>query len=265
MPGGDQATIFISGAGRGIGRACAMRFAAAGYFVGLYDIAEATLAETTAELRARYGEGSCCAQRVDVRDAASVRAAVDHFAEQGGGRLDILVNNAAIMEVGAFERVDLEAHQRTIAVNLGGVIALSHACFSLLRETPRARVINLSSVAALRGIPEMASYSATKHGVRALTEALELEWASHDIRVCDVMPSFVDTDLLRDTQTLTAEQFAGVGLGPEDVAARVWQAAHSRRWRTHWPIGWQSALAYRFGALLPEVVQRALLRFLTKL
>jgi NAD(P)-dependent dehydrogenase (short-subunit alcohol dehydrogenase family) len=257
----DLPSIFITGAARGIGRACAERFAAAGYFVGLYDLDAAALAETAIEL----GLGDrCCHAALDVREHASILSAVEQFADHTGGHMHVLLNNAGVMSVGRFEELSAIDHRRTIAVNLQGVIEVAHASFELLRRTPGARVINLSSAAAIYGMPEMASYSATKHAVRGLTEALELEWARYGIRVCDVMPAFVDTALLANTQRLATERVLGVRLEPADVAQVVWRAATSKRRRTHWPVGLQTALAERAGKLVPNVVMRRVVQWMSR-
>jgi NAD(P)-dependent dehydrogenase (short-subunit alcohol dehydrogenase family) len=258
----DRPSIFITGAARGIGRACAERFAAADYFVGLYDVDAAALAETVAEVG--LGE-RCCHGLLDVREQASILAAVEQFAAHTGGHMHVLLNNAGVMSVGHFEQLDAADHRRTIAVNLQGVVEVTHASFELLRRTSGARVINLSSASAIYGMPEMATYSATKHAVRGLTEALELEWARYGIRVCDVMPSFVDTALLANTQRLAAEQVLGVRLGPHDVAEVVWCAATSTRRRTHWPVGLQTALADRARNLVPNVVTRRVVRWMSRM
>jgi NAD(P)-dependent dehydrogenase (short-subunit alcohol dehydrogenase family) len=257
----DRPSIFITGAARGIGRACAERFAEAGYFVGLYDVDAEALAETVAELA--LGD-RCCSGVLDVRDQQSIQAAIDHFAEHTGGRMHVLLNNAGVMHVGRFEQLGVDEHRRTIAVNLLGVIEVAHASFPLLRRTPGARVISLSSAAAIFGMPEMASYSATKHAVRALTEALEIEWAQWGIKVCDVMPGFVDTELLTNTQRLAAERVLGVRLQPEDVANVVWCAATSKRRRTHWPVGLQTKLAERARKLVPDSVTRRVVQWMTR-
>jgi NAD(P)-dependent dehydrogenase (short-subunit alcohol dehydrogenase family) len=261
----DRQSILISGAARGIGLACAERFVDAGYFVGLYDIDAQALAAAAEQISARAGPDRWCHAALDVRDHESVVAAVAHFAEHTGGHMHVLLNNAGVMSVGRFESVSPAEHQRTLAVNLQGVIELTHASFELLRRTPGARVINMSSVAAIYGVPEMASYSASKHAVSGLTEALELEWATHDIRVCDVLPAFVDTKLLSDTNKLTAEDRLGVRLGPADVAQVVWQAATSKHRRTHWPVGTQATLAYQADKLAPAALVRLVLKWMTKL
>ncbi|KIG16624.1 short-chain dehydrogenase/reductase SDR [Enhygromyxa salina] len=255
----------ISGAARGIGLACAERFADAGYFVGLYDLEPVGLAAAAAQIADRWGADRCCHALLDVRDHDRVVAAVADFAAHTNGRMDVLLNNAGVMHVGRFESVSAAEHQRTVAVNLQGVIELTHASFELLRQTAGARVINMSSVAAIHGVPQMASYSATKHAVSGFTEALELEWASYDIRVCDVMPAFVNTKLLSGTNKLSAEDVLGVRLTPADVAQVVWLAATSTRRRTHWPVGPQATLAYRGDKLAPAALVRAALKWMIKL
>jgi NAD(P)-dependent dehydrogenase (short-subunit alcohol dehydrogenase family) len=258
----DRPSIFITGAARGIGRACAQRFAAGGYFVGLHDVDAAALDETVAELGLG---GGCCHATLDVRDHASIVAAVEQFGAHTGGRMHVLLNNAGVMSVGRFEELDAADHRRTIAVNLQGVVEVAHASFELLRRTKGARVINLSSAAAIYGMPEMASYSASKHGVRGLTEALELEWAQHGIRVCDVMPLFVDTALLTNTRRLAAERVLGVQLSADDVARVVWRAATSERRRTHWPVGVQAVLADHARKLAPDVLTRAVVKWMSRI
>lgn len=253
----ERPSIFITGAAGGIGRACVERFAAAGYFVGLFDIDGPALAQTVSELG--LGAQSCHAL-LDVREHGSIVAALDLFAARTGGRMDVLLNNAGVMSVGWFDELDRAALQRMLAVNVQGVIELAHAAFALLRETPGARLINLSSVAAIYGVPEMAVYSASKHAVRGLTEALELEWAAHGIRVCDVMPAFVDTPLLSNTKRLAAESVLGVRLTAHDVAEVVWRAANARRPRTHWPVGWQAALALWLEGVVPAAVSKVVMR-----
>lgn len=257
----DRPSIFITGAARGIGRACAERFAAAGYFVGLYDVDAPALAETVAALGLA---DRCCHAPLDVREHASILAAVEQFGAHTGGHMHVLLNNAGVMSVGRFEQLGAAEHRRMIAVNLQGVIEVAHASFELLRATLGARVINLSSAAAIYGMPEMACYSASKHAVRGLTEALDLEWARYGIRVCDVMPLFVDTPLLTSTQRLSAERWLGVRLTPDDVAQVVWRAANSQRRRTHWPVGVQTAVAHRARKLAPDGLTRAVVRWLSR-
>jgi NAD(P)-dependent dehydrogenase (short-subunit alcohol dehydrogenase family) len=257
-------SIFITGAARGIGRACAERFAAAGYFVGLYDLEAESLAATVEAIADRQGRDRICHATLDVRDRGSIQAALEHFAEHTGGRMQVLLNNAGVMHVGPFEAIDPEQHRQMIAVNLQGVIEVAHAGFTLLSETPGARLINMSSASAIYGMPEMATYSATKHAVRGLTEALDIEWERFDIRVCDVMPIFVDTELLTRTRKAHAADKLGVRLQPSDVAEVVWAAATSEHRRVHWPVGVQTRLAYHGAKLAPTALERLVVRWMTR-
>lgn len=249
-------TAFITGAGRGIGRACAERFAAAGYFVGLYDIDLAAVEALAGELVARHGSGACCFAELDVRHRSAIARAVEHFSEETGGRMDLLINNAGVMSVGRFEDIEPPDHRRMIAVNFRGVVEVAQASFELLRKTPGSRLINMSSASAVYGVPEMAVYSATKHAVRGFTEALEVEWAGHGITVRDVMPIFVDTALLSDTRKAAAEDRLGVHLRAEDVAEVVFEVAHSRSRRVHWPVGAQAKLVHYVSGLVPAALER---------
>ena len=110
----------------------------------------------------------------------------------------------------------------------------------------------------------MATYSASKFAVRGLTEALDLEWERHDIRVSDVMPIFVDTELLTRTRKSSAADSLGVRLQPKDVADVVWSAATSKRRRVHWTVGLQTKLAYHGASLAPVALERGVVRLLTK-
>jgi NADP-dependent 3-hydroxy acid dehydrogenase YdfG len=257
-------TIFITGAARGIGRACAERFAAGGYFVGLYDLEAEPLAASAAALGDRFGRDRICHATLDVRDSASIRAAVDHFSEHTGHRMHVLLNNAGVMHVGPFETMHASKHRHMLEVNVQGVIEVALTGFELLCETPGARLINMSSASAIYGMPEMATYSATKHAVRGLTEALDIEWERFGIRVCDVMPIFVDTELLTRTRKARASEFLGVHLQASDVAEIVWAAATSQRRRVHWPVGMQTRLAYHGKRLAPAALERWIVRWMTK-
>ncbi|CAN5260897.1 hypothetical protein BH09MYX1_BH09MYX1_17660 [soil metagenome] len=115
----------------------------------------------------------------------------------------------------------------------------------------------MSSASAIYGQPEMAVYSATKFFVRGLTEALDLELRAKGIRVCDVMPGFVDTPMVRnEAQKPRSMSVFGVKTKPEDVAAIVWRAAHSQR--LHWTTKLDDAVAHRLSGFsgLARLVMR---------
>lgn len=224
--------IFITGGGSGIGRATARLFADRGWFVGLADVDEKGMAGTLAILP--QGQGS--AHRMDVTSRADWQSALDDFARLSGGRLDVLFNNAGIAGGGQLEATPPEETDRLIEINLKGVINGAHMGLPLLKATPGSCMLNTGSAAGLYGGPGLAVYSATKFGVRGLTEALELEWEPLGIRVCSIMPSFVDTPLLqipvaganasaRDRVVESGLEFTPV----EQVAEAAWTAVHGNR------------------------------------
>lgn len=231
-------SIFISGAAAGIGRATARRFAAEGWRVGLYDVDAAGVER----LRDELGGAATCGV-LDVSDAEAFAAAVRAFCAPVDGRLDVLFNNAGILSVGAFESIAPARHAAIVDVNLKGVINGSLAGLPYLRHTPGSRLINMCSASAIYGSPDYASYSATKFAVRGLSEALDIEWQRHGIRVMDVLPLFVNTAMVTGIDQPRSIGNLGVHLSAEDIAATVWTAAQWRGYRrVHWYPGWRTKL-----------------------
>ncbi|WP_067537389.1 SDR family oxidoreductase [Nocardia crassostreae] len=234
----SEHAVFVTGAGAGIGRAIAQRFAAAGWTVGLYDI-DAAAAETVA---AEIG-GPTVTGSFDVTDPTGWQDALAGFTA-ATGRLDVLVNNAGILVSGAFGEIPLAAQHRVLDVNLKGVLNGCHCALPYLRATPGSRVVNLASASALYGQPGLAAYAASKAAVRSLTEALDLEWRHLGIGVSDVLPLFVATDMM-DAVNRGADsaKSLGVHLTAADVAEQVWHAAtRTRALDPHQLVGWQTKL-----------------------
>ncbi|MBP7654915.1 SDR family oxidoreductase [Pseudomonas aeruginosa] len=247
-------SIFITGAAAGIGREVALRFAAAGWFVGLYDVDETAVRALAGALGARSH-----AARLDVSRIEDWHAALEAFAPAAQGRLDLLFNNAGIAIAEAFEDSAVERHCRVIDVNLRGVLNGCHAALPLLRATPGARIVNMCSASALYGQPLLATYSATKAAVRSLTEALDIEWQRHGVRVVDVLPLFVNTAMVADeVSKMKTVQTLGVRLRAEDVARVVWRLAQGRPQRlpVHNAVGWQTWLFYVLGKRVPDALNR---------
>lgn len=254
-----RGSVFISGSARGIGRATAERFRAAGYLVGVYDVD--TEAAAWAAGRDGYVVGS-----LDVRDFAAWEAALADFAGHAGGAIDIVVNNAGVLYAGPFVDADADADRRLVEINVIGVMNGARAAHPHLLRSGRGQLVNIASAAAIYGTPEMATYSATKFAVRGLTEALEQEWEADGIRVISIWPLFAATALLDGVSTAGTERM-GVRLTPEDVAATVFSATRPRRLRlpqVHFPVGLQArslALGARFS---PAWVTRASNAWLTR-
>ncbi len=251
--------IFITGAASGIGRATAELFAARGWFVGLYDVN----LEGVEALQATLGADKAVAGRLDVSDSDAWHLALKEFTQACHGRLDVLVNNAGILATGNFQDIPLATHHKIVDINLNGVLNGCHEAFPFLKATPGARIINIASASAIYGTPVFASYSSTKFAVRGLTEALNLEWQDHDIRVSDIMPIFVKTHMTADMHTKSSDKM-GINLSPEDIAATVWKAANRKGFsKVHWPVGAQTHQLMFAMRLLPTGVARAILRKLS--
>lgn len=256
-------SVFITGAAAGIGRATAQLFARNGYRVGAYDIDRAGLESLGEEISAAGGD--VVTGRLDVTDAEQWSAQLTAFAGPAG-RLDVLVNNAGVLANGAFADVPLSTHRRMIDINVYGALAGLHEAFPYLRDTPGAQVVNMCSASALYGQPELATYSATKFALRALTEALDLEWRPHGIRVVAMWPLFVQTAMTDGVETGSTKSL-GVNLQPADVAKAVFSVTHGRRpWPTkvHYPVGGQTKVIALLSQISPNWTQRLMTKTLTR-
>ena len=224
----SQQSIFITGGGSGIGRATALLFARKGWRIGLADVNVAGLAETAALLP----EGAST-YVMDVRDREAWVASLDAFTKETGGRLDVLFNNAGIGSGGPLATTDFAEIDRVVGVNLVGVLNGAKIGHGYLKRTPGSCLLNTASASAIYGSSGLAPYSATKFGVRAITEALDGEWAADGIKVRDLVPSFIDTPLLNagtaGTNRSIRETVTGAGLeltGVDTVAEAAWAAVH---------------------------------------
>lgn len=248
-------SIFITGAAAGIGRETARLFASKGWFIGAADRDEQALAALKSEL----GEGACSIHVMDVTDQASVARALADFVRHTGGKIHALHNNAGILRVGAFEEIEMSVHRAIVDINVVGLMNVLHAAFPYLKETPGAVVVNMSSASAAYGTPDFASYSASKHAVRAMTEALDIEWEEHDIRVCDLMPPFVNTGMVQDNAGASKLfDSLGINLKPEQIAREAWAQVQSPR--LHRPISAQFKALWPITRSAPTKVTRTILK-----
>ncbi|MBX3261824.1 MAG: SDR family oxidoreductase [Labilithrix sp.] len=247
--------IFVTGAASGIGRATALLFSRRGFKVGCYDVDVEGARRVAEEIDAGAGKGTSRHGRIDVTNEESWTSALEDF-EAHAHRLDVLFNCAGVLRTGRFEDVSPTECRRQLDVNVMGVVLGVQKSLPLLERTAAEHgesvIVNMSSASATYGQPELAVYSATKFAVRALTEALDVELAGRKIRVCDVMPSYVDTPMVA-SQTHTPKSLArlGVNLTAEGVAETVWKAAHGRG--LHYIPQVNVALMDRLGGLLPEL------------
>ncbi len=234
-------SIFVTGAASGMGRATAKLFASKGWFAGAVDVDTQGLQSLEKEI----GAESCFVRRLDVTDKPDYDRAIAEFGAATGGKLDLLYNNAGIGHGGWFEDVPYEATIRLVQVNFIGVLNGIYAALPLLRATPNSLCFTTSSSSATYGMPRLAVYSATKHAVKGLTEALSLEFARHGVRAADVLPGMIDTPILNSSPDHSGLRPAGFRaqdfapktgpfrlIPPEAVAECVWQAYASDR--LHW-------------------------------
>ncbi|CAJ1509776.1 SDR family oxidoreductase [[Mycobacterium] burgundiense] len=235
-------SVFITGAAAGIGRATALKFAAKGYTVGGYDIDEDGLASLRDEITTLGAKA--ITGHLDVTDNDEMTTRLTEFVAAADDRLDVLINNAGILVAGRFEQTDVALQHKMIDINCKGVINGLYAAHPHLRRTPGSVVVNLASASAIYGQAELAVYSATKFFVRAMTEALDLEWGPQGIRVISMWPLYVQTAMTHDISTGTTASL-GINLTATEVAEAIIAAVEPSAIRralhqVHFPVGAQS-------------------------
>jgi len=189
----------VTGAGRGIGRAIALRLAEAGAAVAVADLEFASAAQTARILGRRNARALALA--VDVSDERSIAAMVK-AAGESLGRIDILVNNAGVMWRTRFSHIPIGEWEKTLRVNLTGPFLCIKAVLPWMRKTRWGRIINISSSAG-RSVSTLggAHYTASKAGLLGLTRAVAKEVARLGITVNAVCPGLMDTPMARATTT----------------------------------------------------------------
>jgi len=227
----DPPVVVVTGAGAGIGRACALRFAAGGWRVVVVDVDAARAAATCKAISSAGGDA------VDVHGDISVaatsksaaQAALDHW-----GRVDALVANAGIQTQGRLLDMPESEWQRVMAVNVDGVAHACRAVLPLMIERRSGSIVVIPSVNALQGTPGMAAYDTSKAAVIGLARQLAVEHGADGIRVNVVCPGNTITDHHIDRLAAKGigvaqlrEMTRGYGLlgraaEPEEIAASVY-------------------------------------------
>lgn len=201
----------ITGGARGIGRACALRFAREGARVALLDILEDQASSTAQEVEALGPEA--LAIRCDVRDAGQLATAVERILE-AWGRIDVWVNNAGTYTGGPLLEIPQEDWDGTLDTNFTGVFLGCRAVAPVMRRQRSGRIINVSSMAGKTSWPATAEYSASKSAVIGLTRSVALDMAPFGVTVNAVCPGNTMTGMVR--------QVAGT-VGPrQGISAEEW-------------------------------------------
>src|SRR5580658_8500168 len=194
----------VTGAARGIGRAIAVGLTTQGATVVIGDVGD--LAETS-ELVAKAGHPAL-AVRLDISDPAVVDGARERVADELG-RVDILVNNAAIFESATWDDLDFEIWQRVMAVNLNGPMLMCKAFLPLMRGRGWGRVINVASATVAIASPVSIAYRTSKMGVIGFTRALSATLGDEGITINAVLPSLTRTPMTQDLPAAIVD--AGLG------------------------------------------------------
>jgi len=183
----------VTGASRGIGAAIAEALATEGMRLSLWARDATALAATVAACGAERAQA--CA--VDVTDPAQVDAAIAS-ARARFGAVQVLVNNAGQAASAKFTDTDPELWRRIIGVNLTGTYLCTRAAVPDMLQQGFGRIVNIASIAGLRGGAYLSAYVSSKHAVVGFTRALALEYAARNITVNAVCPGYVDTDIVKD-------------------------------------------------------------------
>ena len=213
---GSARVAVVTGAAQGIGRRTAEVLAAEGYDLALIDLREAEAPSGALTLT-----GDVSSEGAVAGFAASV---LGRF-----GRADVLVNNAGISLIEAAEETTLEQWRRVMEVNLTGPFLLSRAFGTAMLAAGSGSIVNVASIAGIRGVADRAAYNASKHGLVGLTRTLAAEWGGRGVRVNAVCPGWVKTEMddsAQDAGLYVDDDIVGqVPMGrfasPDDVASAI--------------------------------------------
>jgi NAD(P)-dependent dehydrogenase (short-subunit alcohol dehydrogenase family) len=206
----------VTGAAQGIGRSTAEVLVEAGYEVVAFDRLPAD------DLPGVFGQVGDVTSEADV--AACAAAVTQRY-----GRIDVVVNNAGIANIGPAEDMDVATWRRVLDVNLTGPFLVSQAFGRMMLAQRSGSIVNIASVAGLRGVADRSAYNASKHGLVGLTRTLAAEWGGRGVRVNAVCPGWVKTPMDIESQgegayvddDITGHVPLGRFASPQDIAQAV--------------------------------------------
>ncbi len=191
----NEKVALVTGAGGGIGRGIALRFASEGAKVGVLDITAGGVEETVQLITSQGGtaEALVC----DLRDPAQVTDSVARMLA-AFGRIDVVMNNAAVMPSGTLHQTSLEDWDAAFDVNVRGAYLICREVIPHMLASGGGSIIHMASVTGMLGLPGIAAYSATKGALISLARAMSTDYAQHGIRVNTVAPGTIDSPMLHD-------------------------------------------------------------------
>jgi len=274
-----QQVVFITGATDGLGRATALLLAQRGYRV----FAAGRSAEKRAQLDAVAREKKLPLETLtmDVCDDQSVKEGITYVLAEAGA-IDVLINNAGVVYVATVEELRMEDWRRQFETNFFGVIRVTQAVLPHMRERRKGRIVMMSSVAGFVTPPTYGPYSATKHAMEAISNALRLELYPFGISTVLIEPGYIVTGIQQASADLSKD-YLGRSTGPyvkvygssrgsanksraasgttaEDCAAVILRAVEARNPRPRYTVTRLAFLAKWAKRLLPDSLQDALLR-----
>jgi NAD(P)-dependent dehydrogenase (short-subunit alcohol dehydrogenase family) len=259
--------VVITGAGSGLGRSLALRFAREGWRVAIADIHVPRAEETLALVRGAGGDGFV--QHCDVSRDADLEALAERVKNEWSG-VDVVVNNAGIAAAGTVHETSLDDWEAVLNVNLLGVVRGCRVFVPMLLAQKSGHVVNIASFAALASAPGMASYNVAKAGVFSLSESLRAEVFDEGVDVTVACPAFFRTNLLESFRGAdpTAKHTVGrimerAKITAEHVADDIYQAVMTGKFLviSHPDSRWQ----YRVKRVVPELFYREVRRMMKKM
>ena len=205
----------VTGAGSGIGRAIALRYAGEGCAVAVADLDEAAAGRVAAEIEAAGGRA--LAVRMDVADEAAVERGVEETVA-AFGRLDVMVANAGIQIVHPVEDFPYAEFRKVVDIHLGGSFLLTKACIRHFYPQKSGSLIYMGSVHSHEASPLKSAYVAAKHGILGLCRTMAKEGGRHGVRANIICPGFVRTPLV---EKQIPEQARDLGISEEEVVRNV--------------------------------------------